>query len=81
VITMEKLIDVQKLMDLLSYKRSTLYTAMRNGRIGPMPIRISKNLRFREYEVSEWIRLGCPPRQVWIPMWKKQQAQNGGQCA
>ena len=44
----------------------------RMGRL-PRPVRLGKSVRWSLDEVMEWISAGCPDRQRWESMKRKQQ--------
>jgi excisionase family DNA binding protein len=58
-----------QLADALQLSRITVTRMLKDGRIGPVPSRLSPNkVRFDASEVREWVAAGMPPRSVWSQM-------------
>jgi len=36
------------------------------GRLGPLPVRLGRAVRWRREELEEWVKTGCPPRARWL---------------
>ena len=36
------------------------------GRLGPLPLRLGRSVRWRRQELEEWIAADCPPRDKWL---------------
>ena len=53
------LVDVQEFADLLNISRSTLFSLVSAGRIGPQPIRLGRRRLYRRIEVVDWVAEGA----------------------
>ena len=62
------LIGVNEAANILDIGRSKLYEMHSSGRLGPMPIRLGRSLKWRRSEMLAWIEAGCPSRERW--RWK-----------
>jgi len=51
---------------MLSISRGHFYVLHHSGRLGPLPIRLNKSVRWRVAELEEWTKKGCPPRVKWL---------------
>ena len=56
------LLTVTDLCRLLSISRSGFFTQRALGRIPLQPVRIGSKLLYRQQEVVDWVRQGCPAR-------------------
>ena len=57
--------DARESARLLGISRTTFFSQLAAGRIGPRPIRIGRCLRFSREEIQRWCAAGCPPRNQW----------------
>lgn len=53
---------------LAGISRSTWHRLRAAGKLGPLPIRLGRSLRWRQSEVSAWIDAGCPDARTWTAM-------------
>ncbi|MBL8822294.1 MAG: AlpA family phage regulatory protein [Planctomycetia bacterium] len=53
------LITVDEVAAMLSLSKRTIWRILSHGEM-PEPIRLGKNVRWRLYEVQQWIVQGCP---------------------
>lgn len=60
------LIDAKQVAELLGIGRSLLYEMQSAGRLGPMPIRLGRAVRWRKEEIESWVAEGCPSRTRWL---------------
>jgi len=51
---------------LLGISRSAFYSLLSSGRIGPLPVRLGRSVRWRAEELAEWVRAGCLSRDRWL---------------
>jgi excisionase family DNA binding protein len=59
-------LTLDQLAQALQISKVTVTRMLKDGRIGPVPSRLSPNkLRFDRAEVSDWVAAGMPPRTVW----------------
>jgi len=54
---------------LLSISRGHFYSLHTSGRLGPLPIRLNKSVRWIFVQLEEWVRKGCPPREKWLEVY------------
>jgi predicted DNA-binding transcriptional regulator AlpA len=59
------LIDAKQAAGLLGIGRSLFYEMHSSGRLGPLPIRLGRAVRWRCDELTRWVDAGCPPRVKW----------------
>jgi predicted DNA-binding transcriptional regulator AlpA len=53
---------------LAGISRSTWHVLRATGKIGPVPIRLGRAVRWRRDEVVAWISAGCPDAATWATM-------------
>lgn len=51
---------------LLGLAPRTFQQQAASGRIGPMPVRLGRAVRWPRRELCDWIDAGCPPRERWV---------------
>jgi excisionase family DNA binding protein len=59
------LLDAAEVAQMLRIARSTFFTLVSAGRIGPRPVRLGRRCLYRRTEVEVWIEQGCPPLSRW----------------
>lgn len=47
----------------LGISRRKLWTMNATGQL-PAPVRMGRSVRWRTADITEWVRLGCPSREV-----------------
>jgi len=68
------LLNADEVGALLGYKKTAIYEMDSDGRLGPMPIRLSKRGRkWCRQEIVEWANSGCLPRDKWQAIKKMQK--------
>jgi excisionase family DNA binding protein len=60
------LLNASQAADLLSLSRSTFYSLLSRGAIGPRPVRLGRSVRWPAEELRQWVEAGCPPRDKWF---------------
>lgn len=55
------LIDAAELARQMNISERTLWRLLSAGKV-PEPVRIGRNTRWRQAEVSRWIEQGCPAK-------------------
>lgn len=63
----ETLITAQQLAKRLSISVRSVWRRDAAGEL-PAPVRIGGAVRWRSEEVNQWIKAGCPSREVWERM-------------
>jgi predicted DNA-binding transcriptional regulator AlpA len=53
---------------LLGISESHFYCLHKTGRLGPLPVRMGRAVRWSRQELIEWFNAGSPPRSRWIAM-------------
>lgn len=67
--TAEKLLlSAAEVAHLLGISRSAFYSLLSSGRIGPMPIRFGRAVRWDRRELERWIAAKCPCRDRWLQL-------------
>jgi len=67
--TAEKLLlSAAETARLLCISRSAFYTLLSSGRIGPLPVRLGRSVRWRIDEIRDWVEAGCPSRDRWLAL-------------
>jgi len=64
------LISAKEASGLLGIGRSLFYEMHSSGRLGPLPIRLGRAVRWQRSELEAWINAGCPARVKWIAIKK-----------
>jgi predicted DNA-binding transcriptional regulator AlpA len=57
------LMNDKKTAEELGISRRKLWTMNSMGQL-PAPIRLGRSVRWRTDDITEWVRLGCPSREV-----------------
>lgn len=65
------LVDASGLGRLLGIGLSCLYAMDRSGELGPMGLHLRRRRLWPVEEIQDWVRAGCPRREVWVVMAKK----------
>ncbi len=65
------LVDASAAATLLGVGRSHFYALHSSGRLGPMPIALGRRKLWRVEELREWVRQGCPSRDKWAVISRK----------
>lgn len=63
--TEQFLISAETTARLLGISRSAFYSLLSSGRIGPLPVRLGRSVRWRIHEIRDWVESGCPPHDRW----------------
>ncbi len=50
---------------LLGISESHFYCLHKTGRLGPLPVRMGRAVRWSRQELVEWFNAGSPPRSRW----------------
>ena len=58
------MINDRQLAERLGVCRASIWRLLSAGRL-PEPIRLGRNVRWRENEITDWINADCPPRDKW----------------
>ncbi len=53
---------------LLGVSESHFYSLHKTGRLGPLPVRMGRAVRWPRQELVEWFHAGSPPRSRWQAM-------------
>jgi excisionase family DNA binding protein len=53
---------------LLGVSESHFYNLHRTGRLGPLPVRMGRAVRWSRTELVDWFEAGSPPRTRWRAM-------------
>jgi predicted DNA-binding transcriptional regulator AlpA len=69
VSTEQLLIDAKKAAEILSISRAHFLSLYSSGRIGPLPVRLGKAVRWRSGELRAWVNAGCPSREKWLEVY------------
>ena len=62
-----RLLTVRAVATALSVSVRQVWKLASSGRL-PKPVRLSRSVRWRESDISEFIRLGCPSREQFEAM-------------
>jgi excisionase family DNA binding protein len=65
------LLSAKDAAELLGIGKTLFYSMNSSGRLGPLPVRLGKRSLWRQNELEEWVRAGCPHRNIW-----KQRSKN-----
>lgn len=74
------LLDARAAAAMCGISRSLWLALHNSGRI-PLPVRLGRRVLWRREELLNWIRAGCPARQIWHAGSRPRQgymAQEGG---
>lgn len=61
-----ELLDLAEVAHLLGIGQTLAKTMNADGRLGPMPVRLGRAVRWRRRELIDWIDAGLPRREAWI---------------
>jgi predicted DNA-binding transcriptional regulator AlpA len=61
---------------LLGISESHFYCLHKTGRLGPLPVRMGRAVRWSRQEVIDWFNAGSPPRRRWQGMRQSGSANN-----
>ena len=59
------LVDADGAAALLSISVPHFRKLVRDGRIGPEPVKLGRSVRWCRRELEQWADAGCPPRHLW----------------
>jgi len=62
------LLSATEVAALLGISRSAFYSLLSSGRIGPLPVRLGRSVRWDKRELETWIAEKCPSRDRWLAM-------------
>jgi excisionase family DNA binding protein len=51
---------------LLGVSESHFYCLHKTGRLGPLPVRMGRAVRWSRQELVDWFNAGSPPRKRWL---------------
>ena len=51
---------------LLGISESHFYCLHKTGRLGPLPVRMGRAVRWSRQELVDWFNAGSPPRARWL---------------
>ncbi len=57
---------------MLGISESHFYNLHKTGRLGPLPTRMGRTVRWSRAELVAWFNAGTPPRKKWIEERKRQ---------
>ena len=60
------LLSAAEAAQLLGISRSSFYSLLSSGRVGPVAVRLGRSVRWQAEELAEWVRAGCPSRDRWL---------------
>lgn len=60
-----ELLSGKQVAQLLSISPAHFFKLKRTGRLGPMPVRLGRCVRYRRAEILAWIDAGVPSRHKW----------------
>jgi predicted DNA-binding transcriptional regulator AlpA len=60
------LLTSEQAADLCNLSITSWKTQARCGRVGPVPLRFGKSVRWVRSELEDWIACGAPPRTQWM---------------
>ncbi len=60
------LVKIDDAARMLGMSKTAFKTHLAAGRIGPMPIRFGRSVRFSVAELADWCAQGCEGRQRWV---------------
>jgi len=60
---MGRLLNAKAVGQILSLSTRTIFRLNSSGKI-PGPVRINGSVRWRQSDIEQWIRLGCPDRET-----------------
>ena len=63
-------LDAEEAADLLGIGLSLFYEMKKDGRLGPIPYRLGRSVRWIRGELLAWRAAGCPRREKWDAMRK-----------
>ncbi len=62
------LVDARQAARLCGLGRTSFLAADRTGELGPRSIRLGRRRLWSVSELASWVRRGCPPHGVWLPL-------------
>ena len=57
-----ELLNVKDVAARLRISQRQVWKLLASGRI-PVPVRLSRSVRWRADDIDQWVRLGCPSRE------------------
>lgn len=60
------LVDAAGVGALLGISRNMVWKLHSTGRLGPLPVRLGRCVRWRLRELRTWVEAGCPARDQWL---------------
>ena len=59
------LVDAAGVGTLLGISANMVWKLQATGRLGPLPVRLGRCVRWRLEELGAWVEAGCPTRDQW----------------
>ncbi len=69
------LIDADGVAVMLGVSRRTVYAMQSSGELGPMALTVGGRKLWRTAELTAWVAVGCPRREIWVE-WQKNADTN-----
>ena len=60
------LLSAAEVAGLLGVSLRHFYGLLSSGRVGPLPVRLGRCIRWRRGEIEQWVQAGCPGRETWV---------------
>lgn len=61
-------LSVEAVAQLLDISPRHVWALHSSGRLGPLPVRFGRAVRWNRRELEEWLDAGAPPRDRWLAM-------------
>lgn len=68
-----------ELAERLCLNQRTFYHLLKNGRIGPVPLKLNSLTRFKLSDVAKWIEHDCPPRDRFLELLEREALEKAYQ--
>lgn len=60
------LLSAAEVADVLGISVRHFYSLESSGRVGPLPIRLGRTVRWSADQVRRWAEQNCPGRETWL---------------
>jgi len=60
------LLSNEEAAEALGLSRNSFHAIHSNGKLGPMPIRLTSRPQWPARELAAWVAASCPKRDVWL---------------